>query len=199
MSTPPGPVLTIIAGPNGAGKSTFTDALSLHGAVPVLDADAIARRLRPDAPERAAIAAGREMLHRETAYLTNRTSFAVETTLAGTGVLHLMERARVQVFSVHLVYIGVDDVATLLGRIAQRVARGGHGVAESDVRRRYTRSLRHLPLAIDRADHTQIIDNSSDQGPLEVLLLEQGQLRRRSTITPRWVTIALSQILSADT
>jgi predicted ABC-type ATPase len=198
VSEPPGPVLTIVAGPNGAGKSTFTDALSLHGTAPVLDVDAIARRLHPDAPERAAIAAGREMLRRETAYLGNGTSFAVETTLAGTSVLHLMERARARAFSVHLIYIGVDDVATLLGRIAQRVARGGHDVAEPDVRRRYTRSLSNLSLAVDRANRVQIIDNSSDQGPIEVLMLEQGQIRRRSDITPRWVTIALSPILSAD-
>jgi predicted ABC-type ATPase len=41
---------------------------------------------------------------------------------------------------------------------------GGHNVPEIDIRRRYERSLRNLPLAIGRADHAILLDNSTDKG-----------------------------------
>jgi len=189
------PTLTIIAGPNGAGKSTLSDSARIHGQVLVLDADALARRLRPDDPARAAPQAGREMIRRENAYLASRSSFAIETTLAGTGTLRLMERAREQGFTVHLLYIGVDTVETVLGRIEERVSRGGHGIPEPDVRRRYERSLRHLRPAIDRADRTTLIDNSTDQGPFEVLVLEKRQIVSRAMEMPRWVTTTVDELL----
>jgi len=48
-----------------------------------------------------------------------------------------------------------------LSRIRQRVLGGGHDVPENDVRRRYKRSLDHLPVAVERADHTLLFDNST--------------------------------------
>lgn len=196
MTAPAAPTLTVIAGPNGAGKSTFTESARVHGTVPVLDADAIARRRHPRAPERAATEAGREMIQRQKEYLRTSVSFAVETTLAGMGILRLMEQARQFGFSIHLIYIGVDTVGATLGRIEERVARGGHGVPEHDVRRRYERSLGHLMMAIERADRATIIDNSSDYGPSEVLMINQGQIIKRAKDTPRWVSTALSKLLS---
>jgi len=41
---------------------------------------------------------------------------------------------------------------------------GGHDVPEEDVRRRYKRSFENLPIAIKRADHTILFDNSTEEG-----------------------------------
>ena len=61
-----GPQLHIIAGPNGAGKTTFArEFLSQHTkSQEFVNADIIAARLSPNAPEMAAFQAGREMLAR---------------------------------------------------------------------------------------------------------------------------------------
>jgi predicted ABC-type ATPase len=67
----------LIAGPNGAGKSTLTASLHDSLRVPVIDPDAIARSLHPLTPEQAAVAAGREVIRRQTQYLASGTSFAV--------------------------------------------------------------------------------------------------------------------------
>jgi predicted ABC-type ATPase len=114
------PTLVVIAGPNGAGKSTFTASLGRGIAVPVIDPDAVARRLQPLALEEAAVQAGRAVLRQQKAYLEHNTSFAVETTLAGAGVLRLMDEARVRGYRVHLVYIGIENVQTTLDHIAGR-------------------------------------------------------------------------------
>ena len=114
MTGGPRPTLTVIAGPNGAGKSTLTASLhdSLH--VPVIDPDAIARRLHPSAPEQAAMATGREAIRRQTQYLASGASFAVETRLAGASMLRYMQQARQHGFIVHLIYIGIENVETTI-------------------------------------------------------------------------------------
>jgi predicted ABC-type ATPase len=63
-----------------------------------------------------------------------------------------------------LVYIGTEKVEINLSRIAQRVLSGGHDVPEIDVRRRFSRSFKNLPVAIRRSDHTLLFDNSAEQG-----------------------------------
>ena len=50
-------------------------------------------------------------------------------------------------FAIVQVYIGTDNVEINLGRIRNRVLAGGHNVPETDVRRRYQRSLANLSIA----------------------------------------------------
>lgn len=163
--------------------------------MPVIDPDAIARSIDPLAPERVAVAAGREAIRRQVRYLESGASFAVETTLAGNTILRRMEDARRQGFTVHLIFIGTEDVRTNIERIAERVARGGHHVPEIDVRRRFGHSLRNLPRAIELADRVTIIDNSSEQGPREVLAIDLRQITTQARDLPRWVTMYLGPLI----
>jgi len=185
------PTLIVIGGPNGAGKSTFTVSLGSGAGVPVIDPDAVARRLQPLLAEEAAMSAGRSALIQQAAYLKQGTSFAVETTLAGTRALRLIDQARGRGYGVHLVYIGVENVQTALDRIVERVAHGGHAVPPQDVRRRYLRSLRNLTLAVARADHVLLLDNSTEGGMRAVLAVDDGQVTMRAENLPAWVTTYL--------
>ena len=81
-----------------------------------------------------------------------------------------------------------------LDRIAVRVARGGHGIPEVDVRRRYTRSRSHLRRAVELADQVTLIDNTSEQGPCQVAAIDQAQIARRATDMLRRVSAALGDI-----
>jgi len=183
----PTPVLTVIAGPNGVGKSTLTASLTVARGTPVLDPDAIARSLIPQAPETAATQAGRVVLKRQHAYVQSGRSFILETTLAGSAVLRLMDDARRRGFNIHLMYIGVDNVQVLLDRIAGRVLEGGHAIPEADVRRRYVRSMRHVKEAIARADEVTLLDNVLDQDPRLVMTIDQGQSTIHVADVPSWV------------
>lgn len=57
--------------------------VEFEGRENLLEADAIARRIKPELPQQAGISAGREVLRRAAEYVRSRESFAIETTLAG--------------------------------------------------------------------------------------------------------------------
>ena len=109
-----------------------------------------------------------------------------------------MDDARRRGFSGHLLYIGLEDVQIAIDRIAVRVAQGGHGIPAADVRRRFARSLGHLRAAIARADRTMLIDNTTEQGPHEVLVIEGGRTTWRATDLPRWLDVALGAVRDTD-
>lgn len=159
------PRLTIIAGANGSGKTTLTGWNSdVFRAIPLLDPDAIAKQLQPTSPAAFPIAAARQVLASAKEHIDRGESFAVETTLAGKHYLQMMVDARIRGFEVVLVYIGTENVEINLARIRNRVLAGGHDVPESDVRRRYQRSFKSLLIAMERAEHTILFDNSSEEG-----------------------------------
>jgi predicted ABC-type ATPase len=185
------PILTVIAGSNGSGKSTFTRYTQETLGVPVIDPDLEARIIRPDSPETAAIAGGKQALLRARTYLANNESFAVETTLSGNTYLKMMTQAKQKGWQVNLIYVGVNDVQINIKRVAQRVAQGGHNVPEPDVRRRYTRSLANLATAIQKTDHTIIYDNSSAAGYQPVLIIEAGRVTKFIDELPEWIKSSL--------
>jgi predicted ABC-type ATPase len=159
------PRLTIIAGANGSGKTTLTrwNAEDLRS-IPLLDPDAIGKALRPTIPGKSNVAAARQVLTSAHEHIAQNESFAVETTLSGQGYLQMMLAARARGFEIVLIYIGTERVEINLARIRDRVLAGGHDVPEEDVRRRFQRSFANLPIAITRADHTILFDNSSQEG-----------------------------------
>lgn len=180
------PRFIVIAGPNGAGKSTFTrNAQSLS--LPVIDPDAEARAINPDNPELVAVAAGRVAIRRAREYLSNNQSFAVETTLSGSTYLKMMRDAKAARYETNLIYVGIDDVETNIGRVATRILAGGHGVPDEDVRRRYERSLNNLPKAIELADNVLIYDNSTSAGYQIILTIVEGEITQRVETLPNWL------------
>jgi len=159
------PKLTLIAGANGSGKTTLTRwNRELFKDIPVLDPDSIGKPLQSTASTAFPIAGARQVLSSATEHLHRAKSFAVETTLAGKNYLRMMLDAHHCGFEIVLIYIGTDNVETNLGRIRNRVLAGGHNVPEADVRRRYQRSLANLSIAVKRADHTILLDNSTEEG-----------------------------------
>lgn len=159
------PTLTFIAGANGSGKTTLTRWNSeLFEEIPLFDPDAIANTLQATAPGLFPMAAARHVLKSAEGHLRRAQSFAVETTMAGKNYLQMMLDARIRGFEIVLVYIGTENVEINLARIRNRVLAGGHDVPEEDVRRRYRRSFDNLPIAIKRADHTILFDNSTEDG-----------------------------------
>jgi predicted ABC-type ATPase len=181
------PILTVIAGSNGSGKSTFTRYSQETLGMPIIDPDLEARIIRPDAPETAAIAGGKQALLQARTYLANNESFSVETTLSGNTYLKMMTQAKQKGWQVNLIYMGVSDVQINIKRVAQRVARGGHNVSEPDVRRRYIRSLANLATAIQKADYTVIYDNSTAAGYQPMLIIEAGRVTKFVDKLPEWI------------
>jgi predicted ABC-type ATPase len=183
------PSLTLIAGANGSGKSTLTNSNpDIFASFPILDPDAIAKTIQSTVTASSAIAAGRQALRISKQLLHDQKSFAVETTLSGKNYLQMMLEARSLGYEVVLVYIGTEAVEVNLARIANRVLVGGHDVPETDVRRRYRRSLKNAPVAISRADHVILFDNSTEQGYQLVGVIDQGQTEWLEPL-PNWALL----------
>jgi len=148
------PTIYLIAGCNGAGKTTFAKEFlpkEVH-CVRFLNADEIARGLSPLEPRAGAVKAARLLLQELQELLRRNETFALETTLSGKGYIRLLGRARRLGYEVELHYLWLSSPAQAIARVRQRVQMGGHDVPESDIRRRFRRSLvnlveYYLPLA----------------------------------------------------
>jgi predicted ABC-type ATPase len=117
-------------------------------------------------------------------------SFAIETTLSGINYLQMMRDDMNRGFEILLVYIGTADVEINLARIGNRVLAGGHDVPEQDVRRRYRRSFENLPMAIKRADHAILFDNSTENGYRLLAILSPVE-NQWFEPKPAWVRFAI--------
>ena len=152
----------------------------------IIDPDAIARNLTSGSR-------AREALRRRRDALAANRSHLVETTLAGSGILHHMAAARRAGWRIVLHYVSVDSPARALDRIRSRVALGGHDVPEADARRRFVRSHANLPAAMARADLALLFDNTDPDRPhREVAILGDGT-RWIAGAVPGWAAAALAQ------
>lgn len=142
------PQYILVAGVNGAGKSALyrtepklfegtrrlnaDEKLQASGGDWRNPADA-ARAMRDTIKDlRHAIASG-ESIHQETTLAGSAKSFQ-----------NLIDRAHAQGYEVTILYVSLDSADKAVDRVASRVTKGGHGVAEADIRRRYESSLRNM-------------------------------------------------------
>jgi predicted ABC-type ATPase len=133
-----------------------------------VNADEIARGLNAFAPEAVAFSAGRVMLARLRELGAHRASFGFETTLAGRTYLPFLRDLKRAGYVVELYYFWLRSPDLAVGRVRERVRRGGHNIPEATVRQRYGRSLRNFWQAYRReADSWFVYDNS---GPATRLL-----------------------------
>lgn len=114
------PTFTVVAGPNGSGKSTLTAAVNFEGRVNLVDPDAIARRINPSNPVLGAATAAREAIIRCREYLASKTSFAIETTLAGKGAIAMMRQGEIG---------GIPDSIAICGLEQPRTAHPARQIA----------------------------------------------------------------------
>jgi predicted ABC-type ATPase len=134
------PEAVVIAGANGAGKTTFARELlpALYPDVEFLNVDEVQAEGSPFAHP---VAAGREVLRRLAEAERRSDSFAIETTLSSTMYARRMRSWKTSGYRVALHFIELPSEDFAVGRVAMRVAAGGHSVPEVDIRRRYRRGL----------------------------------------------------------
>lgn len=172
------PICWIIAGPNGAGKTTFaleflpTVAKCTH----FINADLIAAGLSPLAPERELVTASRLFLQEIQHCIAQKNDFAFETTLAGRSYLKLIRQLQDEGWRVELIYLALPNREISKLRVAERVAHGGHHIPESDVERRFPRSLHNL-----LNDFSELVDQcqcyfNADDAP-KLIFEQQGVSR----------------------
>lgn len=160
----------MIAGPNGSGKSTAIEAMALHrSGLPVVSPDIYATGLThiEDARERNLLAARHCEAIRER-LLAQRESFAFETVGSTEGKVEFVARAVASGYRVSVLFVTTSDPNINIGRVADRVRRGGHDVPEDKVIERYHRAMTLLHRYLELADEALVYDNSGDSPVLAV-------------------------------
>ena len=140
------PTLYIIAGPNGVGKTTFADRYLPDEAkqVEFVNADLIARGLSPYDPDSATVEAGRIALRRIRELIVQRRGFTWETTMSGKTAAGWLRKAGEAGYHRKVYFLWVREPEILIRRIRQRVAEGGHDIAEAVSRRRFLRTIQNF-------------------------------------------------------
>jgi predicted ABC-type ATPase len=149
-------------GCNGAGKTTASFRLlpEIFNCKEFVNADNIAAGLSPFNPQSVSIEAGRLMLSRIRELMKVNVDFAFETTLATRSYVSLVNAARKAGYNVTLFFIWLDSPATAIQRVAERVLKGGHGIAPAVIERRYNRGLNNLiNLYIPICDRWMVVNN----------------------------------------
>jgi hypothetical protein len=128
------PTVLIVGGPNGAGKTTLAEPYAEQKDRPYLAADRIASELNPEDPYAARIEAGRQCLRRLNAFIEERTSFVVESTLAGRSLARSIDRMNEAGYITRIAFVVLDSADLC----APRAGAGAEGGAPRSGRRRST-------------------------------------------------------------
>ncbi len=192
------PRIYVLAGPNGGGKSSIGGAMLRAAGADYFNPDELAARLRARGIESTvanglAWQQGKQLLERA---IAEAKDFAFETTLGGTTISELLERATRSGSAVRIWYVALASPELHLARVAARVARGGHDIPEADVRRRYDASRVNLVRLLSRLDELRVYDNTHDADPqrgvppepMLVLHARRGRIVRACPLadTPEW-------------
>ena len=134
----------LIAGVNGAGKSTLYQSLhSLHG-IPRVNTDEILREFGDWRNMTDIMKAGKMAVKKINRFLDEGITFNQETTLCGKSILNNIANAKERDYFIELHYIGIESANIAKERVTTRVKRGGHGIPEKDIERRYIDTFNNL-------------------------------------------------------
>lgn len=187
-SVPSRPCLTIFAGPNGSGKSTAYDRFLAAGFDPgeYLNPDEIAKALAGSGAPAVDLGAGREVIRRTRSLIDARRSFVRESTLTSLEIVRTTERAKAVGYRLVMVFVAVSSTTMTRGRIAIRVAKGGHHIAREDQERRFPRSFENAPRVAGIVDVAYFLDNAEMQHKL-VGTVSGGTITFLDPVEASWV------------
>lgn len=191
------PRFTIFGGPNGSGKSTAYDRFVRAGfdSGEYLNPDEIAKSASESGAGGSAfdMRAGRQVLERTRSLVDAGHSFVRESTLTGREIVRTAERAKAAGYRLVLVFVAVSSPATPRGRIAVRVAKGGHDIPVEAQERRLPRSFDNVRKMARLADVAYFLDNAGFQHRL-VAAACQGILTFLDAHEAAWVTRATVEL-----
>ena len=193
------PHCIIIAGPNGSGKSTTALGLASewHRVARIVNPDEIASGLS-GAPELGALEAGKLALRAQARYIAQRQDFAMETTLSGRRWAKVLAELDAADYRVTMYYLWVADPAACIARVRTRVMKGGHGVSEEDIRRRYHSGLQNFEQVLaPRVDAWHVADANAPPGA-DLRYVAHGGRNMALTVTDADAWAALQRATRAS-
>lgn len=186
----------MLAGVNGAGKSSVGGAAFRAFGAEYYNPDEAARALMDAGPglsqsdaNSAAWLQGRRLLAQA---ISRRLDFAFETTLGANTFPRMLVQAADQGIELYVWYAGLASPELHIERVRARVRRGGHDIAEADIRRRYEHSRLNLIHLLPKLTALRVFDNSAEADPAEgnspapvlVLHMQHGRIIGPADLSP---------------
>jgi len=178
---------TIFAGVNGAGKSTlYHEEYKPLQDEKRINTDEMVKAIGAWQDDDLQIKCAREAIKLIREYFVNGISFNQETTLSGNSIVNNIKKAKNLGYEIHLHYVGVESIEVALDRIKKRVSKGGHGIPEKDVRRRYKNSFENIGKVLPFCDVVVVYDNTT---AMEIVAkFVGGNLVYKAKAIPSWIT-----------
>lgn len=182
---------TIFAGVNGAGKTSIYKSIYYNENIDEkrINTDEMVSRIGHWQDNNLQIKCAREAIKLIKKYIVEGISFNQETTLSGKSIISNIKLAKEKGFYVTMNHIGVKSVDIAKERVAIRVRKGGHGIPDEAIERRYFDSLANLSKVINICDKINIYDNS-EMFKL-VMVIKDGEVVWKDKKIPNWLNINL--------
>jgi predicted ABC-type ATPase len=167
--TPRAPRLFVLAGTNGAGKSSIGGAaIRTHGGH-YFNPDEASKAIRQKQPHLSTTQANSAAWHEGKRLLEHalarRLDYNFETTLGGRSFAKMLRQAADAGFEVRIWYVGLATPEHHMARVKARVAKGGHAIAEADIRRRFDQSRKQLIDLLPHLTELRVYDNTAEANP----------------------------------
>lgn len=175
----------LIAGVNGAGKSTLYETLDILKDMPRINTDEIVKKMGDWQDTSVLMKAGKKAVQLLNHYLMEGISFNQETTLCGKSILRNISKAKELGYFIELHYVGVDSVEIAKERVKKRVSKGGHGIPEADIEKRYLETFRNLKEILQICDLAAFYDNTEEFRRFAIF--RNGEAIRLSHTLPKWI------------
>ena len=158
---------TLFAGVNGSGKTTIYKSV-------FFDKDYVGKRINTD-----------EMVARLGSWKDNDLQMkAAREALAGKSILVNINKAKKNGFYVVMNYIGLENYDIAKERVKFRVSKGGHGIPDDTIEKRYIQSLENLKEAIELCDEVNIYDNTNQF--VELINIKDKKIKWMNNTLPKW-------------
>lgn len=185
------PQFWIVAGPNGAGKTTCVQKEPISNLlqdVTFLNPDdrtliklqEMGYQGFVDAPvdvqTRMFIESADEVFSELQIHIAAGTPVGVETVLSSSKYQSLVDSVMKRDGTVGLIYVALSSSAIARDRVAARVRRGGHGIPDDKIDKRWQRSLENLRWFAEHSTAFWVVDNSDSNPANPPVLLASGKL-----------------------
>lgn len=167
------PTYTIFAGVNGAGKTSIYKSIYYNENKDEkrINTDEMVARIGSWKDSNLQIKCSREAVKLIKYYILEGISFNQETTLSGKSIIKNIKFAK--------------------ERVRIRVSKGGHGIPDKDIERRYYDSLNNLNSVVRICDEVNIYDNT--EMLKEVIYLKDNKIIWRDKKMPNWANNILER------
>ena len=105
---------------------------------------------------------GKQMLE---SAISDKATFAFESTLGGTTITDLLIKAASEGLKLKIWYAGLESVELNIARVQKRVSQKGHDIPEDKIRQRWDASRRNLIRLLPHLDSLRLFDNSKQADP----------------------------------